>query len=339
LNTALYTTPAVFDDLAFVWDTLLDTDHSIDFFMSVLWQKTWWKHLGRGTLNVITVRDDFGSVVGIAPWFIEQTGDQRVVRTVGCEAVSDYLNVISHKGAEEQVFSAVFEFMLSSDAPAWDSFNLCNIHEDASIIARFPDFARQFNLVAEIIEEDVSPFVMLPDTYDEYLDRLDKKQRHELRRKRRRAEENNVTFTAIDTADDIEAGIQEFLALMAMSTPQKASFLEEPGHTEFFQEIGQGMLAEGCLILLFASFAGEPAATMWQFHFRDRMMLYNSGLNPSAFSALSPGIVLLTYSIEDAISRGCHYYDFLQGDEQYKFRMGAQAAKVYNMMIRRPDGN
>jgi CelD/BcsL family acetyltransferase involved in cellulose biosynthesis len=65
------------------------------------------------------------------------------------------------------------------------------------------------------------------------------------------------------------------------------------------------------------------------------MMLYNSGLNPTAFSALSPGIVLLTYSIEDAISRGCRFYDFLQGDEEYKFRMGARAAKVYNMIIRR----
>lgn len=329
----------MFDKLAFVWDTLLDTENSIDFFMSLVWQRIWWKHLGRGKLSVIAVRDDSETVVGIAPWFIEETGGQRAVRTIGCEAVSDYLNIISVKGWEDRVFSAVLEFMLSSDAPAWDNFHLCNIHEDAAMLARVPDIAHQLDLAVEVVEEDVSPFVLLPDTYDEYLNHLDKKQRHELRRKRRRAEENGVVFSSIDTMDGIAAGIEKFLELMAVSTPQKASFLEEPGHREFFREIGHAMLAEGRLVLLFALFNGEPAATMWQFHFQDRMMLYNSGLNPSAFAALSPGIVLLTYSIEDAISRGCRSYDFLQGDEEYKFRMGAQAAKVYNMVVQRRDSN
>ena len=137
--------------------------------------------------------------------------------------------------------------------------------------------------------------------------------------------------------DDVDAAIQEFLDLMSMSTPEKASFLQEPGHASFFQEIGRATLEAGKLVLLFVSFAGESAAAMWQFHFRDRMMLYNSGLNPTVFAALSPGIVLLTYSIEDAIARGCLYYDFLQGSEEYKFRMGARAANIYTVVIRRSD--
>ncbi len=337
MNIELHTTPAVFDELEFVWDTLLDEVHSIDFFMSLLWQRTWWKHLGRGTLNVLAVQDGSGAIVGIAPWFIEETDGRQIVRTIGCEAVSDYLNVLSRKGAEEQVFLSLLEYMLSSNSPVWDGFELCNVHEESSMLEQLPDLARRHNLMAEVREEDISPFVILPGSYEGYLEQLEKKQRHELRRKRRRAEENGVTFSVVDAKDDVDEAIQKFLDLMAMSTPQKASFLQERGHAAFFQEIGRATLADGKLVLLSASFAGEPAAAMWQFHFRDRMMLYNSGLNPAAFASLSPGIVLLTYSIEDAIARGCRYYDFLQGNEEYKFRMGAQAANVYNLIIQRSE--
>jgi CelD/BcsL family acetyltransferase involved in cellulose biosynthesis len=74
---------------------------------------------------------------------------------------------------------------------------------------------------------------------------------------------------------------------------------------------------------------------MWQFGYGDRMMLYNSGLDAATFSYLSPGIVLLTYSIQDAIRRGFRYYDFLRGDETYKYRMGAETTTLHNVIIRR----
>ncbi len=65
------------------------------------------------------------------------------------------------------------------------------------------------------------------------------------------------------------------------------------------------------------------------------MMLYNSGLNPVDFPGLSPGVVLLTFSIEDAIRRHFRLYDFLRGDEEYKYRMGAQKTNVYKITIHR----
>jgi CelD/BcsL family acetyltransferase involved in cellulose biosynthesis len=64
-------------------------------------------------------------------------------------------------------------------------------------------------------------------------------------------------------------------------------------------------------------------------------MLYNSGLNPLDYSGVSPGIVLLTFSIEDATRRGYRLFDFLRGEEEYKYRMGAAPKPIYRLTIGR----
>jgi CelD/BcsL family acetyltransferase involved in cellulose biosynthesis len=95
------------------------------------------------------------------------------------------------------------------------------------------------------------------------------------------------------------------------------------------------MFAQGMLDLSFLTVEGQRAAAMWSYSYGDRMMLYNSGLDPAGFSALSPGIVLLSYNIEHTIQRGFKKYDFLQGDEDYKYRMGGQTTTVHNLIIER----
>jgi CelD/BcsL family acetyltransferase involved in cellulose biosynthesis len=83
----------------------------------------------------------------------------------------------------------------------------------------------------------------------------------------------------------------------------------------------------------FLNVGDQRAAAMWNFVYRDRMMLYNSGLNPLDYSGVSAGIVLLTFSIEDAARRGYRLFDFLQGDEEYKYRMGASPTAVHRLTI------
>jgi CelD/BcsL family acetyltransferase involved in cellulose biosynthesis len=124
---------------------------------------------------------------------------------------------------------------------------------------------------------------------------------------------------------------------MARSTPDKASFLEQPGHVDFFQAIGPVTYQNGNLELIFLAVEGQPVAAMWQFVYRDRVLLYNSGLDAGQYGALSPGIVLLTYSVEHAIQEDYKVYDFLQGDETYKLRMGGQPTSVHNLIIRRKE--
>jgi CelD/BcsL family acetyltransferase involved in cellulose biosynthesis len=63
--------------------------------------------------------------------------------------------------------------------------------------------------------------------------------------------------------------------------------------------------------------------------------LYNSGFDPDA-RAMSPGVVLIARTIEDAITRGFRRYDFLRGEEPYKYGFGAVAAEVLRVTLERP---
>ena len=61
----------------------------------------------------------------------------------------------------------------------------------------------------------------------------------------------------------------------------------------------------------------------------------SSGLDPAAFAALSPGVVLTAAAIERAIDLGRAEFDFLRGDEEYKYRFGAIDHSIYRLTLQR----
>jgi CelD/BcsL family acetyltransferase involved in cellulose biosynthesis len=329
------TSPSAFDAFAEEWDGLLTVDNPAHLFLSRDWQRVWWKHMQSGTLAVVTVRDEANALAGVMPLFIQPAHDAgRVVHIVGCEDVTDYLDFPLQPGCEEAALDAWLGFMLSDSFPGWDIIDLCNIQETSPVYAMLPRLARAWGLNVETRQQDVCPVVTLPGDYEDYLMLLDGKQRHELRRKRKRAEAQGAGFYVVGPERDLDEEIDAFLELMALSAAEKADFLQEPGHRAFFHETGKLLYDRGVLNLVFLTVGGQRAAAMWQFSYGKRMMLYNSGLDAETFSYLSPGIVLLTYSIGDAIRRGFRYYDFLRGDETYKYRMGAETTTVHNIIIK-----
>jgi CelD/BcsL family acetyltransferase involved in cellulose biosynthesis len=332
----LFRTPALFDELADEWDALLSPLNSLNFFMRPTWQRIWWENLGKGELFVLAVRDDAGSLLGMAPLYTMQgLGARTSLGVIGGVDVTDYVDLIAAPGRERDVLGAILGFLCSTDAPDWGSLHVRNVPQSSLTLQILPELASQNGLRATIEVEDVCPVVDLPESYEQYLEGLPKKERHELRRKRRRAEANGVSYYTVGREHDIHTEIDAFLALMALYTPEKADFLKQPGHREFFKAIGPAMFAQEMLDLSFLMLDGKRAASMWSYAYGDRMMLYNSGLDPVGFSALSPGIVLLSYNIEHTIQRGFKKYDFLQGDEEYKYRMGGQTTTVHNVIVER----
>jgi CelD/BcsL family acetyltransferase involved in cellulose biosynthesis len=90
-------------------------------------------------------------------------------------------------------------------------------------------------------------------------------------------------------------------------------------------------LKRGWLQLNFLVVNDTPVATYLNFDYNDHILVYNSGLDPAEYGHLSPGIVLLAYTIEHAIELKRDVFDFLRGDEQYKYRMGGTDTSVMNL--------
>lgn len=340
MKTQVYTDAAGFAALRQEWNPLLRNSASNTIFLTWEWQSTWWEHLGEGELYLIAVRDG-GHLSGIAPLYLTSAGNltsddgPSELSIVGCRDVSDYLDLIAVSGQEERVYSALLDWLESDEAPPWDLADLCNIPAASpthSLLAEMAA-ARGYQVQTEV--EDIAPIIFLPSTWDEYLSSLDKKQRHEIRRKIRRAEGGGqINWYVVNEEHDLAAAMGAFIKLHQKSHVEKDEFMDAQ-MKGFFHAAAQVLHQAGWLQLAFMEINGEKAAAMLNFDYRDSIQVYNSGYDPQKYAQLSPGIVLLSYCIQHAIELGRAKFDFLRGDEEYKLRFGAQPTEVYRLLITR----
>ena len=337
MNTTLYQSPEAFTALAAEWNPLLHRSASDVPFLTLEWQSLWWRHFGQGkSLLVYAFRDETGTLCGLAPLFLNDETGQRQFNIVGCEDVSDYLDLIVAPGYEEPVFSALLDALSAPDAPPWGALDLCNIPEASRTREGLGGLAQARGWKAEASVLEVCPLLHLPPTWDEYLAKLDKKERHELRRKMRRAEQSQdpVSFRITQGEETLDADLDTFITLLIKSRPDKAAFMTDTMR-RFFHAVGHAAQRAGWLQLSFLEVNGAQAAAYMNFDYRNHIMVYNSGLDPQGFHWLSPGIVLVGDLIQRAIENKRDVFDFLRGDEDYKYRLGGQDTHIYRLRIER----
>ncbi len=336
--------PNGFERLAAEWNPLLQRSRYRTLFLTHEWQTTWWEHLGEGDLWILAFRaQETGRLVGIAPLYLvpiaqgERAGT-RQLNIVGCIEVSDYLDLIIDQEWEEPVYRAFAAWLQSPDAPAFDLLDLCNLPDDSRTHTLLPPLLKADGWSVRVFQEDTAPQFELPFHYDTYLnERVEKKQRHEIRRKQRRAErEATVGFYIVGKEQSLEVEVDDFIALQRASRSEKAEFMTPPMR-RFFHAAARALHDAGWLRLCFLTLNGEKAAALFAFEYDRRFLLYNSGYDPTAAHAhLSPGWVIVSYAIQYAIAVGNSHFDFMQGDEAYKYYFGAQDYRVMRVIAGRP---
>jgi CelD/BcsL family acetyltransferase involved in cellulose biosynthesis len=335
LSVHSYHDPGGFEILAGEWNDLLHHSAADIVFLTLEYQRTWWHHLGEGEVLILAVRDD-GELVGIAPLF-ETTGPQerRALSIVGCVEVADYLDFIVAQGREEAVYAALVDYLAGHRAPTWDVLDLCNIHQDSPTLKVLPTLAEARGWAVSTARDDVCPVVRLPGRWEEYLQMLGGKQRHEIRRKMRRASgQAALRWYIVGRKHDLASEVEDFLDLMAASTPDKAAFLT-PRMRDFFRQMAHVAYDAGWLQLVFLEVDGRKASTYLNFVYNNRVLVYNSGLDWQALPKVGAGIILVAYCIRHAIEQGREVFDFMQGAERYKYQFGGQDVEVRRLLVRR----
>lgn len=326
-----YESEALFADLKDEWDSVLNDSAADQIFLTWTWLSTWWEAYQPGHIWSLVMRDEQGQCVGIAPWFMATLDGRRIVRPIGCVDVTDYLEVIARRGFEDAVYEALAGW-LADHAADFDVIYLCNIPEESPMLNGFTKAIEARPFEVDVRVEDVCPLIQLPDDFRDYVAGLDKKNRHEVRRKLRKAA-GSVEWYIVGSEHDLEAEMATFLKLMAASHPEKAEFLEDERNRRFFELMVPPVAEKGWLQLAILEAAGEPAAAYLNFDYANRILVYNSGHDPAVHGSLSPGIVLLARLIEHAISCKREIFDFLRGDEPYKYNMGGKDTDVYRIEI------
>lgn len=323
---------AIFEEFADQWDALAQQSSTNTPFQTVSYQSSWWRHLqpeGSSLHSVVVYEDD--ALIGIACFYkLEDT-----LLFNGSVEETDYLDVIASAEKGEAVWTAVFDCLCSPSAPSWSALDLYNIPEASPSRSLLKQEAEKRGFFHEDEVIEVCPVIQLPDSFDAYLDQIDSKQRREISRKLRKANAADAKLTIVGPEDDIETAVSEFLDLLQKSTFEKEEWLND-GRRALFLDTARAAQKDGTLQLMFIEVEDEKAAALFNFDYDGRIWVYNSGLDPSAFGYLSIGVVMTAKAIEWAAENGRSSFDFLRGNETYKYRFGAEDTQIYRHIIKQP---
>jgi CelD/BcsL family acetyltransferase involved in cellulose biosynthesis len=307
------------------WNALVEASMADTPFSRYEYLSEWWQTLGGGEwkaaeLVLVSAREN-DQLVGIAPLFIAEYEGQQALMLVGSIEISDYLDLIVRAADLPRFLSGLLGFLASDGGGKWSAIDWYNLPDSSPTLAalKAESERRGWHYHEEIYRP--TPRIPLNGSFDEYLARVDKKQRHEIRRKMRRAAESekNVRFHVIDRTADIEAETNAFFNLMVQD-PNKEKFLHPEMREQMTLTI-RNAVQRGYLWLAFLEVDGFKAAASLNFDYKNKLWGYNSGVGREHME-LSPGWVLLAYVIQWCTENGRSEFDFMRGDEEYKYRFG-----------------
>jgi CelD/BcsL family acetyltransferase involved in cellulose biosynthesis len=316
-----------FVSLGAKWQELLVNSVTNHIFLTPQWQISWWQVFGKDyELALLSIYDD-SKLVGIAPL----KRKNRTLSFIGSSDVCDYMDFVAQQGSEEYVFARILDYLALLE---WNSIELDSLLPQSLALKSLVPLARQRGYQVEIKQMDVSPQILLPSRWEDYLAMLKTKDRHELRRKLKRLEQTK----AVNSYDIIEKEclpheMESFLELFKLSNTEKANFMTDQKR-EFFITMLSSLAEKGYVKLSFMEVGGSRTSSTLCFDYNNDIYLYNSAYDPT-YASLSVSLLLKVFNIRDAIRTGKKRFDFLRGNEPYKGDLGGQDVPVYQCIIAR----
>jgi CelD/BcsL family acetyltransferase involved in cellulose biosynthesis len=286
----------------------------------------WWQTRGGGEWSkadlVLVSASEAGKLVGIAPLFTATHQAQQEILLVGSIEISDYLDLIVREADLPRFVAALLDYVDGSRTLHGLPLDWYNVPDSSPTLAALRAEAGKRTWSYQEDTYLPTPRVALAGGFKAFLAGLEKKQRHEIRRKMRRAAEGPAAaqFRLVESAAELEPSIDAFFQLMAHDV-NKQRFLQ-PAMREHMRAVMRRAFENGYLWLAFLTVGNANAAAALNFDYKNKLWGYNSGVSPD-FMELSPGWVLLAHQIQWASERGRSEFDFMRGDEEYKYRFGA----------------
>ncbi len=324
-------------------------------FRTWTWLSHWWRQYGQSgprqpapRLMVLGVFDQADMLVGVAPWCVESAGPRgEVIRWLGSgEVCSDYLSILCQPAVQWQVVETIADYLAESDratagdGPAWDLLELGNVDPDDRAA---DELIRRLAEHGNVVHQRPAPScwrIDLPATWDEYLARLSKGHRKQLRRCQRDwFDSGRAVLHTVERLDELPAAAELLIDLHQRRRRllgQAGSFAS-PRFAAFHRQVMPDLLREGHLQLHWLELDGRPAAAEYHLAGSGIVYAYQSGVAPD-FLADEPGRLITLAIVRRAIAQGFGALDFLRGDEPYKalFRAVERPMRTLCAVAKRP---
>src|SRR3989339_1026153 len=300
-----------------------DDNHVLTPFQTYVWNKLWIKNFGLDKKLQIYTFFEETNLVGIAPLYEKNS----VLQFIGTPPnISDYLDFIYLTGDLVKQRKILTEFLATVKHEKQTNINLLHLTEKSPSVKLLSKIEINFDQ-----EQETTPFISCPASWEEYLEKLPRKKRHELKRKLKKLSSKNSQVIYFCKPEEVRQEIDVFIDLLKQSSPEKEKFMT-PQKEAFFKDFSDTMAEKNLILLSFLEIEGQKVASTLMFNHRNKLYLYDSGYNPE-FKEFSPSLLLTAFNMKYAIEKGFEEYDLLRGDERYKYDLGATNRYIYNVRI------
>ena len=306
------------------WQGLFNRAAGASPFMSWEWIAAWHQWLGQGRTPRVFCARSGAELVGLLA-LSQQTcwgmvpRQVRVLSFLGERLVGgDYLDVLAAPGCEQAATGAILDHLardgsfdvLDLEGLAGDSRSLSLLAWRFGVDARF-----KFDLQPG----QICPYLPLENGWDELLQGT--RRPHQFKRVLRELRSLPEFETrSATTPEEVGPALERLLALhdRRWAGQGGSDAMARPAVRAFHRDVVQRLAAAGKVRIEELWVEGACRASYYGMQSSDRYYLYQCGFDLD-WARRSVAFVRLGLSIQEAANRGLKTYDFLRGNETYKF--------------------
>lgn len=252
--------------------------------------------------------------------------------------VIEYNGLLADREYKCAVFVETIKFLLKTQ-PQYDEFYFGAI-SDASCLKELPEAVNDF--VNMEIELEAPTWIVdlrrIEGGRDSYLASLSKNKRWQIKRSFRLYEKNGDLN--IEEASDANEAMQFLDGLKELHT-QRWNAIGLPGSfanpdwEAFHRNLIRQNYSKGEIQLLKVSGADGALGYLYNFIWRKRVYMVQSGFVMPEDNRLMPGYVVHVLAVEFNKNKGMHEYDFMYGESRYKTSLSDDQEKLSWLVFRR----
>lgn len=312
-------------DLRANWDALVSQMASPNIFLTWEWVTIWWKWFQRGLELFILSVWDGSNLVGILPAWRASISFFSGHRAPGIGLIGDgapvcpeYLSPLIRDGYAAKVGHKFSQTLLAQ--ADWKVIRFIDLPQNSVEADSIVDSLGARCLVETEMGESCY-YHSLPSHYDQFLERLSNKRRKRLRQIQRGAEKQfTISLRTYDKPDQVERGLKIILEIYNRSSRGTSGqgAWKRSDYFGFHAEVATAFASLGRLRLLILEFDSQPVAFLYGYIYGGKFWFYQTAFHLN-YAPYSPGSLILQAAIRRAIEDGLIEFDYLRGDESYKF--------------------
>ncbi|MBD3107670.1 GNAT family N-acetyltransferase [Bacillus sp. AGMB 02131] len=311
------------------WSELNKDYHDITIFQDVNWLKSWWEYKTkqRTIIPYILEIKQSNEIVGVFPLYIHVITlagvNFRILKPVGSE-LSDYLvPILSKNYSAEEALNLVFAKIMK-DKTNWDYFDWGNIPE-YSCFDKFLNKKLSSNSKLKRNRIEACPYFKINKDIMKTINNFDQKWLKDIYYKERKIKRSGkLVYQKVITEEEIEPIMKKLFDLHCKrwektDTPSRFQSATE---RDFLLSAAINLHKAKLLHLSYLSHNDEIIAIHFGMSDGKKFYYYIPTFDMN-FAKYSVGQLLIYNLILQAGREGCDVFDFLRGNEAYKYKWGA----------------